>query len=107
MASEQVNLTVVRSPIAIDELDQIWRWNADRYGESHATEYLHFLNRAVENLSANHGKGKPVPSRLGVRYILVRRRRRGHGHVVVYRVGEKAVTVAHVFHTAQDWQKKV
>jgi hypothetical protein len=28
MASEKSPLTVIRSPTAIDELDDVWRWNA-------------------------------------------------------------------------------
>ena len=30
-----------------------------------------------------------------------------HGHIAVYRVDADAVSILHVFHTAQDWQAKL
>jgi plasmid stabilization system protein ParE len=42
-----------------------------------------------------------------LRYIRIGRRKRGHGHIAVYRVDEDAVRVLHIFHTAQDWQTKL
>jgi len=58
-------------------------------------------------LASNYAKGKPVGTRPDLRYIIIRRRAKGHGHVAVYNFDEKEVRVLHIFHTAQDWQTKL
>jgi len=97
-------MTVILAPVATDELQGIWDWNAEQYGVAHADEYLGLLWQAIDRLAESHALGTVVPGRADLRYVLVRRRSRGHGHVLVYGVGAAMVTVAHVFHTAQDWQ---
>jgi toxin ParE1/3/4 len=103
MASPKPTLTVLRSPIANDELDGIWRWNAQRYSPIHADTYLRYLEDGIDGLEREYPKGKMVIVRPDLRYIIVRRKAKGHGHVVVYRFDDKRVDVLHVFHTAQDW----
>ncbi len=58
-------------------------------------------------LGENYARGRVVESRPELRYIRISRRKRGHGHVAVYRVDEDIVSVLHVFHTAQDWHTKL
>jgi plasmid stabilization system protein ParE len=48
-----------------------------------------------------------VEKRPYLRYIEVKRRRSGHGHVVVYSLTDDAVQVVHIFHTAQNWRVKL
>jgi plasmid stabilization system protein ParE len=104
MAEEKSPLAVIRSPAAIDDLDEIWRWNAERYGVPHADNYLRYLKAAIDGLASSYAKGNAVGVRPDLRYILIRRRAKGHGHVVVYQVDREAVHVLHIFHTAQDWK---
>lgn len=47
---------------------------------------------------------KTVSDRPDLRYIIMRCKAKGHGHVVVYRFDETRIDVLHVFHTAQNWQ---
>ncbi len=107
MASQKPPLTVIRSPAAIDELNDIWRWNAERYSLPHADEYLLYLTDSIADLSHDHLAGKTISARPNLRYILVRRRASGHGHVVAYRFDDKEVRILHIFHTAQDWENKL
>lgn len=51
--------------------------------------------------------GTQVSIRPDLWYILIRRRAKGHGHVVVYRFDDQQVSVLYVFHTAQDWQARL
>jgi len=51
--------------------------------------------------------GLVVPEFPGLRRRLVKRRSRGHGHIVFYRVEGFRLEVIHIFHTAQDWQSKL
>jgi plasmid stabilization system protein ParE len=97
-------LPVVYAPVALQELDVIWDWNEKNYSRSHAARYVDFLEHHIDALSENHQRGKVVESRPEYRYIIIRRKAKGHGHVAVYRFDDKGVNVLHVFHTAQDWQ---
>lgn len=107
MAGDKPPLTVIRSPAAIDELQEIWQWNARFYSVNHADEYLRFLQDAIANLGSANTKGRQVIGRPDLRYIIVRRRARRHGHVAVYNFNETEVHLLHVFHTAQDWQTRL
>jgi plasmid stabilization system protein ParE len=107
MASEELSLTIVFSPTATDDLDAIWRWNAERYTVSHADAYLRFINDRIATLAENYAKGRRVPSRTDLRYILIKRKSKGHGHIAVYRYDDVEVHVLHLFHTAQDWQNAI
>ena len=48
-----------------------------------------------------------MDARPDLRYRIVRRRLRGHGHVLVYKFDQNEVRLLHVFHTAQDWDQKL
>jgi plasmid stabilization system protein ParE len=107
MASNKLPLRVIRAPAAIDELHDIWQWNAGHYGASHADDYLRYLTESIADLATHYDRGKLVPGRPDLRYVIIRRRAKGHGHVAVYNYDDEEVHVLHVFHTAQDWQTKL
>lgn len=92
-------MTVVFSPAALVSLDRIWDWNAEQYGADHADRYVAFL--------PDYWAGIPVPRRPGLRYIIIRWTRKGHGHLAVYQTRAGAVEIFEFFHTAQDWQSKL
>jgi plasmid stabilization system protein ParE len=107
MASRKRRLKVIVSPIAREDIADIWRWNAATYNVSHADRYIELLTQAIYNLDKDHGRGRIVTHRPELRYIVIRRRPRGHGHIAVYTVDDDSVNVLHLFHTAQDWQSKI
>jgi len=107
MASPEPALTVRVSPTAAAALADIWQWNAERYGESHADEYVGFLRSAIQQLPSLYKLGRPVTSRPGFHYRMIRRRAKGHGHIAVYRFHDTVIDVLHVFHSAQEWQAKL
>lgn len=104
MGRRKPRLTVIRSPVAQDELHGVWVWNAQHYGPSHADSYLRFIEQSIKRLEHEYALGNSVAARPDLRYMIMRRKATGHGHVVVYRHNDKQVDVLHVFHTAQDWQ---
>lgn len=61
----------------------------------------------MEKLATDYWAGVPVKAHPGLRYIIIRRSRKGHGHLAVYQVRPDAVRVLQFFHTAQDWQNKL
>jgi plasmid stabilization system protein ParE len=107
MAKPEVALTVIVSPSATAELAEIWRWNADRYDQRHADEYVAFLRSALAQLPFIYKRGRQVTARPDLRYIVIRRKTPGHGHIAVYQHDDKVIHVLHLFHTAQDWPAKL
>lgn len=108
MASKgQPALTVIYSATALGDLDEIWDWNAKTHGPGHAAQYIEFLEQHINALSRDYGTGQVVSARPDLRYLIIRRKNRGHGHVAVYRFDDHTVSILHVFHTAQDWRNKV
>jgi plasmid stabilization system protein ParE len=107
MASGKSPLAIIRSPAAIHELHEIWVWNVQNHGLTRADAYAQFLADSIAKLAINYGVGKPVIGRADLQYQIVRRRLRGHGHVLVYKLDQNEVRLLHVFHTAQDWDQKL
>jgi plasmid stabilization system protein ParE len=105
--AEQSRRQVALSAAAIESLREIWQWNAEHYGLRHADAYLDDLQAAVDSLAKPKVVGRPVDGRPKLRYLLIRRRSGGHGHLAVFQVVGNRVTVLRLFHTAQDWQSSL
>jgi plasmid stabilization system protein ParE len=101
-------MTVDYTPEALIDLNAIWDGNAQKYGSVHADAYIEFLRRETDRLDTEYDRGRVVPTASTLRYRLIRRRSKGHGHVVVYEVRAGVlVRILRYFHTAQDWQTKL
>jgi plasmid stabilization system protein ParE len=100
-------LTVVYAAKALKQLDEIWDWNQENYSVEHAKRYIEFLEGHIDALRDGYDRGKQISSRPELRYILIRQKSRGHGHIAVYKVKESQVRVLYVFHSAQNWQAKL
>ena len=107
MANSAGKLPVVLTQAAADDLDEIWFRNAVEYNILHADSYKNFLRARAEALSVDHDLGRPVPTRPEFRYINIRKRQGGHGHVCIYRVKNDQVDLLRFFHTRQDWQTHI
>ncbi len=101
MASQKPKRVLIAAT-AIEELAEVWRWNAERYSPAHADAYLGFLKKCIDSLATRFALGRRLSERPDIQYVLLRRKSKGHGHVAVYRVVDHCVNVLHVFHTAQD-----
>jgi len=91
---------------AQDELLNIWQYNARRDGTTRADRYDDFLRKGIDKLATNHKFAKVVEVMPELRYVTLKRRSKGDGHVIVFSVGS-AIDVLHVFHTKQDWPNKL
>jgi plasmid stabilization system protein ParE len=89
------------------QLDEIWEWNNTQYGGDHVDQYVAFLEDQIDSLGKSFELGRRIGSKPSRRYMLVRRRPGGHGHVVVYEFDDNHVTVLNVFHSAQNWRAKL
>lgn len=104
MATPTSRREVIYSPDIRAELDTIWEWNAERYSIAHADAYLYFLKQFMSELAVTYPLGRLIGTNPDLRYRLIRRKSKGHEHVVVFRLIGDEVQVLHIFHTAQDWQ---
>jgi hypothetical protein len=66
-----------------------------------------FLLDETNHLATAYFTGKPVPKLPRLSYIVIRRRRKGHGHLAVYELIGDVIEVLQFYHTAQDWQNKL
>ena len=103
MAARSRQRQVSLSTAALETLREIWLWNADRYGQRRADGYLKFLEAVIDTLARPETNGRPISGRPDLRYLLIRRRSGGHGHLAVFQVVGNDVIVLRLFHTAQDW----
>jgi plasmid stabilization system protein ParE len=106
MAKQKPPLKIIYSPSATEDLHQIWIRNARERGIDHADTYVAFLKTKIDGL--NDQAGKMVFKNPALRYILIRKKKKGHGHIAVFSIDAKAevMTVATIFNTKQDWQNK-
>lgn len=88
---------VLFSQAALLPLDQIWLWNAEAHGRDHARTYVAFLVAEAGKLGGDsgvgHHLGRPVPNLPHLRYVVIRRRARGHGHLAVFQQIRDAIVV--------------
>lgn len=103
--SDEGRLKIYLSPAALASLEEIWTWNATRYGDTHANRYIEFLLDETEKLT--HGSKSTFFDRPGIQHVLLRRGRRGHGHVVVFKRRDGAMEIIDYYHSAQNWQDKL
>ncbi len=109
MASRKPHLTVSLSRAVENELDEIYRYSIGKHGQKTADRYIALLEEKIYGLATEHHRGKTVGANPGLRYLVIKKRSSGDGHLAVYRVDEAAVTVRvlFVFHTKQDWENKL
>ena len=107
MARVSRKLTVDFTPEALQDLVQIWEWNADHRGKEHASRYVYFLRSETAELAEQTNPGRVIPNRDTYRYATLRWSSQGHGHVVVFEILGAVLRVLRYFHTAQDWENKL
>jgi len=77
-------VTVQLSPRADRQLWEIWRWNANEYGEKHAHLYRDFLLSKIQKLSHAPTLGRELLEFPGVRRLVIKKRKSSHGHMAFY-----------------------
>lgn len=97
-------LRVVYSAEARLELNGIFEFNLETRGEQWAIRYVSFLEKSIANLEVDYLSGIPILDQDDLRYLIMKRRTRGGGHLAVYQVAEAEVRILHIFHTKQDWR---
>lgn len=104
MAGKERPLTVIFTVSARADWIAIWHWNATTWGVRRADSYMAFLEAEIMRLASNLELGIAVEEFPGLRRRVIKKRSRGHGHLVFYRATDSHLEVVHIYHTAQDWQ---
>lgn len=100
-------MKVIYTLDAVNDLAEIWKWNAKQYGAAHANQYLQFLETETEATTPGSA-GRAIAPSPNMHYRVLRRGRQKHSHLVVYEfTAGGALRVLRYFHTAQDWQSKL
>ncbi len=84
---------VVISPLAEDDLKDIWHYSFKKWGEDKAVEYVLQLDVGIRGLISNPLLGKSRDKvRKGYRSIQINR------HVIYYRLLEDTIDIVRVLH---------
>ena len=84
---------IVKSPLAEQDLKEIWHYSYDKWGTDKATAYLLQLDAGIQGLSNNPHIGKAHDHiRKGYRAIQINR------HVVFYRLQGQSIDIVRVLH---------
>jgi len=79
---------------------EIWVHNAERYNVEHADKYRDFLLAEMDQLTEHPELGR-VPDKFpALRYLVMKRRASGHGHVAYYEVFDDTIRIVRILHTA-------
>lgn len=84
---------IVRSPLAEEDLIDIWQYSYNKWGMDKAVEYLLQLDAGIQALANNPKMGKSRENtRRGYRSIQINR------HVIYYRIDAEIVDIIRVLH---------
>lgn len=64
---------------ATHSINQIWDWNAQKFGAGHADRYFQFLVNEIELLAAEPNRGRRIPNRSQWRSFVITSRPKRHG----------------------------
>ena len=85
------------TPAALRDLEGIWRYTAQQWGETQAAHYLDLLNDAFETIAQSPDSAQPCD------HIRPGYRRQGvEHHAVSYRLAGDTLVVVRVLHERMD-----
>lgn len=107
MDAEPQPLELIYAPVALREIDEIWDWNLENNGYEQAQAYVAFLRDRISSLVTEHQSHVALIGRPDLRFMVMKWSAGGHSHIAVYKVNldRGTVTIAHVFHTRQNWKQ--
>ncbi len=87
-------------PKAITDLEEIWEYTVDTWGDEQAERYVRLINESFRKIADNPSSGRPCDA------IREGYRRRGVGrHVIFYRPIDGGVDVVRILHERMDMDR--
>ena len=91
---------LVLSPRAQSDLEAIWDYSAEHWGEDQAEEYLRALWRGIEQAAEDPRRGRSCEAIRPGYY-----RHSVEAHVVFYRMTSTGIDVVRVLHQRMDFRR--
>jgi toxin ParE1/3/4 len=89
----------VLSPRAQVDLDEIWDYTAEKWGNDQAERYIRLLQHGIETVASDPRRGSSCDEiRSGYRKYLV------GSHVVFYRLTSDGIDVVRILHSRMDFK---
>jgi toxin ParE1/3/4 len=90
----------VLTPRAQADLDEIWDYTAEHWGDDQAAAYARQIQAAIEAVAADPSRGGPCDDiRPGYRKLSV------GSHVLFYRCIENGVDIVRILHQRMDFNR--
>ena len=90
----------VLSPRAQADIDDIWKYTAEHWGDEQAARYLREIRRAIETVARNPRRGRPCDDiRAGYRKFPA------GAHLIFFRLVEEHVDVVRILHQSMDFDR--
>jgi toxin ParE1/3/4 len=91
----------VFAPLAEADLEEIWRYSVDQWGEKQADAYISALVAAAETIAEHPHRG------VACDHIREGYRKTSAGtHVIFYRVTEQQIDIVRILHKRMDWDSR-
>ncbi len=87
-------------PRAESDLEEIWRYSLEHWGETRAERYLNDLRKTLEHAAETPSAGRRV--KIGQRVF---RTRRSGSHLVFYRETARGIEVLRILHMRMDFAR--
>lgn len=84
------------SPLALDDLENIWTYTAQRWSEDQAESYHADFVAAFEGLASSIKRGRPVDVRVGYLKYAV------GAHLIFYLQTDTTIDVMRILHQSMD-----
>jgi toxin ParE1/3/4 len=90
----------VLSPLAQVDLDEIWDYSVERWGDKRAERYVRDLRQAIEAVAEDPHRGRSCDEiRVGYfKYAVV-------SHVIFYRLTDCGIDVVRILHGRMDLEQ--
>jgi toxin ParE1/3/4 len=88
------------SPKALEDLDSIWDYSVDNFGEARSEIYIRAINAALELVAANPQAARDVS---GIRRGLLKYH--VGSHVIFFRLKGDSVVVSRILHASMDFPR--
>jgi toxin ParE1/3/4 len=90
----------VLSPRAQADIDEIWDYTADQWGDDQAERYIRDLRRAIETIARNPNRGRSCDFiRPGYRKFPV------GAHMILFRLIADGINVVRILHQSMDFER--
>ncbi|MBL8703758.1 MAG: type II toxin-antitoxin system RelE/ParE family toxin [Rhodospirillales bacterium] len=94
--------SVVFAPLAEADLEEIWRFSVDQWGEKQADAYISTIVAAAGSIAEHPQRG------VACDHIRAGYRKASAGaHVLLYRVVAAQIEIIRVLHRRMDWESRL